>query len=114
MTYDKYIVFMSEQAVKMLKLNIAFIAEVNVEAAAKVFLKAAAQPLTKPVDVLVYSEKGAETSALIHCQKLIGSGKSVFNSLCDTIQAAEEYAAKHDIHRIDVVSADGSVTEKEV
>lgn len=87
---------------------------VNVEAAAKVFLKAAAQPLTKPVDVLVYSEKGAETSALIHCQKLIGSGKSVFNSLCDTIQAAEEYAAKHDIHRIDVVSADGSVTEKEV
>lgn len=35
MTYDKYIVFMSEQAVKMLKLNIAFIAEANVEAAAK-------------------------------------------------------------------------------
>lgn len=35
MAYDKYIVFMSEQAVKMLKLNIAFIAEVNVEAAAK-------------------------------------------------------------------------------
>ena len=35
MTYDKYIVYMSEQALKMLKLNIAFLAEVNVEAAAK-------------------------------------------------------------------------------
>lgn len=35
MTYDKYKVFVSEQAIRMLKLNIAFIAEVNVEASSK-------------------------------------------------------------------------------
>ena len=35
MTYDQYKVFVSEQAIRMLKLNIAFIAEVNVEASSK-------------------------------------------------------------------------------
>ncbi len=35
MTYDQYKVFVSEQAIRMLKLNIAFIAEVNVEAYSK-------------------------------------------------------------------------------
>ena len=35
MTYDQYKVFVSEQAIRMLILNIAFIAEVNVEASSK-------------------------------------------------------------------------------
>lgn len=87
---------------------------VNVEAAAKVYLKSAAQPLTKSADVLIYCEKGAELSAVTHCRKLIDSGKTVFNSLCGTLQEAKDYAEKHDIRRIDIVGTDGSITETEV
>ena len=87
---------------------------VNVEAAAKVFLKNTAVPLTKPADVLVFSEPGCEISALNHCSELIDTGLTVFNSLFPTVEEAENYAKQHGIKRIDIVGRNSAVTVKEV
>ena len=87
---------------------------VNVEAAAKVYLKRIEAPLMKPADVLVYSERGCEISGLNHCRELIASGLTVFNSLCGTFDEAAAYAKDHGIHRIDVVGINSEVTVKEV
>lgn len=87
---------------------------VNVEAAAKVFLRSVDAPLTKPADVLVYSESGCEISGLNHCRELIGAGFTVFNSLCSSAEEAEAYAKAHGIHRVDIVGINSDVTVKEV
>lgn len=87
---------------------------VNVEAAAKVLLKSVHEPLTKPVDVLVFSMSGCETLGLAHCAELIGEGLTVFNSLSATEEEAGEYAKQHGIRRMDVVGANSAVTIKEV
>lgn len=87
---------------------------VNVEVAAKVLLRDADEPLTKPADVLVFGEKGCETAALKHCSELTGDGLTVMNSLFSSLSAAEEYAKSHGIKRIDIVGANSSVTAKEV
>lgn len=87
---------------------------VNVEAAAKVFLKNTPAPLTKPADVLVFSEPGCEISALNHCSELIDTGLTVFNSLFSTVEEAEKYAKQHGIKRIDIVGRNSAVTVKEV
>lgn len=87
---------------------------VNVEAAAKVFLRSVDAPLTKPADVLVYSESGCEISGLNHCKELIDAGFTVFNSLCSPAEEAEAYAKAHGIHRVDIVGINSDVTVKEV
>lgn len=86
----------------------------NVEAAAKVFLKKNAGTLTKAPDVLVYGEEGAEIKALQHCDKLISEGMTVYNGLFECPKCAAAYAKAHGIKRMDVVSADGSVKSEEV
>ena len=87
---------------------------INVEAAAKVFLRDTSESLTKPADVLVFSEPGCEIAALNHCSELIDSGLTVFNSLFATADEAAEYAKAHGIRRIDTVGANSAVTTKEV
>ncbi len=87
---------------------------VNVEAAAKVLLRKSRAKLTKKADVLVFGEKGAEVAALLHCDKLIGEGLSVYNFLGACPKCAEKYAVFHNIHRIDVISRDGKISRKEV
>jgi ATP phosphoribosyltransferase regulatory subunit len=86
---------------------------VNVEAAAKVLLRKGKASLKAP-DVLVYGQDGAETAAMKHCDKLIGEGLTVYNSLFDSIESAKEYAKEHNIHRLDIVSKDGSAAAEEV
>lgn len=86
----------------------------NVEAAAKVFLKKNAGKLRRIPDVLVFGEQGAEVKALRHCDKLISEGKTVFNGLFECPKCAMLYAKAHGIKRIDIVSADGSVASEEV
>lgn len=87
---------------------------VNVEAAAKVLLRNADAPLTKPADVLVYSESGCEIAGLEHCRQLIDNGFTVFNSLCGSPEEAEAYAKAHGIQRVDIVGDNSAVTVKEV
>ena len=87
---------------------------VNVEAAAKVFLRNITEPLTRPADVLVFSEKGCEIAALNHCSELIESGLTVYNSLFANSEEALQYAQSHGIKRMDIVGANSAVTVKEV
>lgn len=87
---------------------------VNVEAAAKVFLKNTSEQLTKPADILVFSEPGCEIAALNHCRELIDSGSTVFNSLFSTADEALQYAKSHGIKRMDIVGVNSAVTVKEV
>ncbi len=87
---------------------------VNVEAAAKVYLRSAEAPLVKPADVLVFSESGCEIAGLNHCRELIDAGSTVFNSLCASVEEAVEYAKTHGIHRVDIVGINSDVTVKEV
>lgn len=87
---------------------------VNVEAAAKVYLRNADAPLVKPADVLVYSENGCEIAGLNHCRELINAGNTVFNSLCASADEAVDYAKSHGIHRVDIVGINSDVTVKEV
>ncbi len=87
---------------------------VNVEAAAKVFLRNITEPLTRPADVLVFSEKGCEIAALNHCSELIESGLTVYNSLFSNSEEALQYAQSHGIKRMDIVGANSAVTVKEV
>ena len=78
------------------------------------FLRNTNEQLTKPVDVLVFSEPGCEIAALNHCCELIDSGLTVFNSLFATADEAAQYAKAHGIKRIDTVGANSAVTTKEV
>lgn len=87
---------------------------VNVEAAAKVYLRSTEAPLVKPADVLVFSESGCEIAGLNHCRELIDAGSTVFNSLCASSEEAVEYAKSHGIHRVDIVGINSDVTVKEV
>ncbi|MDE6030977.1 MAG: ATP phosphoribosyltransferase regulatory subunit, partial [Oscillospiraceae bacterium] len=85
---------------------------VNVEAAAKV-LYARGVGVSAP-DVLVHAESGAQAAALRHCAELISKGLTVYHSLFECPKCAAEYAKAHNIRRVDIVSADGSVETKEV
>ncbi len=86
---------------------------INVEAAAKVLLKSDVS-LAVPADVMVHAVDGAEIEAVKHCTMLVGKGKTVYNSVCDTEAEAIEYAKCKGISRIDIVAADGSVVTKEI
>ena len=85
---------------------------VNIEAAAKVYLKNKGKTLAKTPDVLVFSND--KIAALKHCEKLISEGLSVrnFNGACP--KCAEKFAKKHGIHRLDVINENGAAESREV
>lgn len=85
---------------------------VNVEAAARVFLRKSNERLIKSADILVFGENG--TAALKVCETLINKGFTVMNYVGKTCDEAREYAKTHNINRLDIVSNDGSVTSEEV
>ena len=85
---------------------------VNVEAAAKVFLKKNKDQLIRSPGVLVFGEKGAEVAALKHCEKLISEGSTVYNFPGDSAEQAKQYAKSHNIRRIDFVSGEKVTTEE--
>lgn len=85
---------------------------VNVEAAARVFLKNSDKPLTKSPDVLVFSEN--KIAALKLCEKLINEGLTVLNYIGQSLCCAKEYAKSHNISRVDIVNADGTISSEEV
>lgn len=86
----------------------------NVEAAAKVLLKSAKTSLSVPPDVIVFAHSGAEIKALMHCSELIKQGKTVYNSVFADENEAADFARIHRIGRMDIVSAGGEVTTKEL
>lgn len=84
---------------------------VNINAAAKAFLKSHAEPLTNPVQVLVYSDKDSLEAGFIHCRNLIADGIRAENSLHDSLEEAKEYARRKRIAKIEIVDKNKKITE---
>lgn len=87
---------------------------VNVEAAARVMLQKDRVQFMNSPDVLVWHEEGSEMKALLHCEKLISEGLTVFNSPEKHPGLAKKYAAEHNIHRVDSIDKDGKISSEEV
>lgn len=85
---------------------------VNVEAVARVMLKKDKCQFERRPDVIVWSENPA--LALKHCSKLISEGVTAVNSVLECPKCTKKYAKEHNIKRVDIVGADGSVTSEEV
>ncbi len=85
---------------------------VNIEAAAKVYLKNKGKSLTKTADVLVFSKNKIE--ALKHCEKLISEGLIVRNFNGECCVCAEKFAKSHGIKRLDIVNENCEVEVREV
>lgn len=85
---------------------------VNVEAVARVLLKKNKSQFERKPDVIVWSENPA--LALKHCSKLISEGSTAVNSVLECPKCTKKYAKEHNIKRVDIVGADGSVTSEEV
>ena len=84
---------------------------VNINAAAKAFLKSNNEPLTNPVQVLVYSDADSPESGFIHCRNLITKGIRAENSLHDSLEEAKEYARRKGIAKIEIVDKNKEITE---
>ncbi|MCH5199444.1 MAG: ATP phosphoribosyltransferase regulatory subunit [Oscillospiraceae bacterium] len=84
---------------------------VNINAAAKAFLKSNTEPLTNPVQVLVYSDKDSLEAGFIHCRNLIADGIRAENSLHDSLEEAKEYARRKRIAKIEIVDKNKKITE---
>ena len=84
---------------------------VNINAAAKAFLKSNAEPLINPVQVLVYSYKDSIEAGFIHCRDLLAKGIRAENSLHDSLEEAKEYAQRKGIAKIEVVDRNKKIIE---
>ena len=84
---------------------------VNINAAAKAFLKSNTDSLTNPVQVLVYSDKDSLEAGFIHCRDLLSKGIRAENSLHDSLEEAKEYARRKGIAKIEIVDKNKKVTE---
>lgn len=85
---------------------------VNIEAAAKVFLKNKGKALAKTADVLVFSKN--KTAALKHCEELISEGFTVRNFNGECPKCAEKFAKSHGIKRLDIVNENGEIESGEM
>lgn len=85
---------------------------VNIEAAAKVYLKNKGKSLAKAADVLVFSKN--KIAALRHCEKLISEGFTVRNFNGECPECAEKFAKSHKIHRLEIIDESGGITVREV
>lgn len=85
---------------------------VNIEAAAKVYLKNNGKSLEKSADVLVFSDN--KITALKHCEKLISEGLTVRNFNGECPKCAEKFAKSHGIKRLDIIKENGEIEQKEV
>lgn len=84
---------------------------VNINAAAKAFLKNNTNSLANPVQVLVYSDKDSLEAGFIHCRDLLAKGIHSENSLHDSLEDAKEYARRKGIAKIEIVDKNKKVTE---
>ncbi len=82
---------------------------VNVNAAASAY-KRHCDCKVKPCEVLVFSESGYESEALVYCRELCQKGVTAEYCVEDNLDDAREYAKEKGITRIDVI-ADSNSTE---
>lgn len=85
---------------------------VNINAVAKALLKNNGEPLTKPSEILVYSEY--DERGFIRCRELIKSGIKAENSINESLESAKDFARKKGIRFVEVVDKDGTVEKIDV
>lgn len=84
---------------------------VNINAAAKAFLKNNTETLANPVQVLVHANEDALKLGFIRCRDLLESGIRAENSLHGSLAEAKEYARRKGIAKIEVVDKNKKITE---
>lgn len=84
---------------------------VNINAAANAFLRSNTEPLTNPVQVLIYAREDSIRSGFIRCRDLLANGIRAENSLHDSLEDAKEYARKKGIAKIEMVDKNNKITE---
>jgi len=85
---------------------------VNLNAAAGAILKNASAPLTKRPDVLVFADEANAVNGILHCRKLISDGLTADYADFKTVDEARANAREKGIAQLDIVCADGVVSEK--
>jgi ATP phosphoribosyltransferase regulatory subunit len=73
---------------------------VNVDMVARHLSRIGANPEIKPVDAIVYGEKGFVVEAIAYSQKLVREGAKVENSLFNTYEETVDYAKKTGVAKI--------------
>lgn len=85
---------------------------VNVDSVARHLERIGANPASKPVDAVIFGEKGYVVLAMAHAQKLVREGKKVEHSLFNTYEETVGYAKSKGIKRVINVGED--ITENDV
>lgn len=85
---------------------------VNLNAAAAAVMKNASAPLAKLPDVLVFADNENMVKGILHCRKIIAEGLTADYADFRTVEEARENVLSRGISRLDIVTADGVVTEK--
>lgn len=79
---------------------------VNIDSVARHLRKIGKTPSVKPIDAIVFGEKGYVVEALSYAQSLVRNGARVENSIFNTLEETQEYAVKKGIKKIIAVSDD--------
>lgn len=79
---------------------------VNIDTVARHLRKIGNTPLAKPLDAIVFGEKGYVVESLSYAQTLVRNGAKVENSIFNTLEETKKYALKKGVKKIIVVSDD--------
>ena len=85
---------------------------VNVDSVARHLEKIGASPASKPVDAVIFGEKGFVVEAMAYAQKLVREGNKVEHSLFNTFEETVEYAKTKGIGKVITVAYE--ITETKV
>ena len=84
---------------------------VNINAAANAFLKSNNEPLSNPVQVLIYANEDSLRAGFIRCKDLLADGIRAENSLHESLEDAKEYARRKGIPKIEIVKQNEDIIE---
>lgn len=85
---------------------------VNVDSVARHLEKMGANPHGKPVDAVIFGEKGFVVEAIAYAQKLVREGSKVEHSLFNSFEETVEYARSKGISK--VITVADEITETNV
>ncbi|MBR1863461.1 MAG: ATP phosphoribosyltransferase regulatory subunit [Ruminococcus sp.] len=85
---------------------------VNVDSVARHLERIGESPVSKPVDALIFGDKGYVVEAMAHAQKLVRGGAKVEHSLFNTYEETVAYAKSKGIGKVIRVGSD--ITEEQV
>ncbi|MBQ8967872.1 ATP phosphoribosyltransferase regulatory subunit [Ruminococcus sp.] len=85
---------------------------VNVDLVARHLERIGANPASKPVDAVIFGEKGYVVEAMAHAQKLVREGRKVEHSLFNSYEETVEYAKSKGVKK--VITVGEEITENDI